>query len=159
MRFPRQEYWSGVPFHSPRGTSLPRDQTHVSSISRRIPYPEPPGKPFIYVVVQSRSHGWLCAAPRTAALQDFLSFTISRSVLKLMSFQLVTPSNHCVLCCPLLLILQSFPASRSFPISWVFASGGQSTGASASVSVLPMNGVQLSLWSNSYIHTWLLEKP
>ena len=35
--------------------------------------------------------------------------------------------------------LQSFPASGSFPTSWLFASGGQSTGASASASVLPMN--------------------
>ena len=42
----------------------------------------------------------------------------------------VTPSS----CCP-----QSFPASKSFPTSWLFASGGQSTGASVSASVLPMN--------------------
>ena len=87
--------------------------------------------------------------------------------------------------------LQSFPASGSFPISWLFASGGQSIGVSASASVLPMNtqdwslgwtssislqskglsrvfsntaqkyeffGAQLSLWSNSHNHTWLLEK-
>ena len=89
---------------------------------------------------------------------------------------------------------QSFPASGSFPVSQFFASGGQSIGASASASVLPINiqywfhlgwtgcvslqskglwrvfysttvqkhqffGAQLSLWSNSHIHTWLLEKP
>ena len=89
--------------------------------------------------------------------------------------------------------LQSFPASGSFPMSLFFASGSQSIGASASVSVLPMNiqgwfplgwtglislqskglsrifpnttiqkhqffGAQPSLWSNSHIHTWLLEK-
>ena len=88
----------------------------------------------------------------------------------------------------------SFPESRSFPMSWMFASGGQSTGASASASVLPMNiqcqfhlglttlislqskrlsrvfsnttvqkhqffSTQPSLWPNSQIHTWLLEKP
>ena len=88
----------------------------------------------------------------------------------------------------------SFPASGSFPMSQLFASGGQSIGASASASVLPMNiqdcfplglpglvslqskvlsriffntivqkhqffSVQPSLWSNSYIHAWLLEKP
>ena len=86
--------------------------------------------------------------------------------------------------------LQSFPASESFPMSRLFASGSQITGASA--SILPMNiqswfplvltgltslqskglsrvfsnttvqkhqffGAQLSLWSNSQIHTWLLE--
>ena len=87
---------------------------------------------------------------------------------------------------------QSFPASRTFPMSQLFASGGQSIGAAA--SVLPMNiqgwfplglaglislqskelsivfssttiwkheffSAQPSLWSNSHIHTWLLEKP
>ena len=85
---------------------------------------------------------------------------------------------------------QPFPASGSFPMSWFFASGGQSIGVSASASVLPMNiqdsfplgltalisccpricfsitiwkhqffGTQPSLWSNSHIHTWILEKP
>ena len=89
---------------------------------------------------------------------------------------------------------QSFPALGSFPVSQLFASGGQSIGVSASASVLPMNtqdwsplgwtgwiflqskglprvfsntavhkhqffGAQLSSQSNSYIHTWLLEKP
>ena len=88
---------------------------------------------------------------------------------------------------------QSFPESGSFPMSQLFASGGQSNGASASASVLPMNiqgwfpsgltgvislqskglsrvfssttvwkhqffSAQPSLWSNSHIHTWLLEK-
>ena len=89
--------------------------------------------------------------------------------------------------------LQSFPASGSFPVSQHFPSGGQSIGASASVSVLTMNiqgwfplrltalislqtkrlsrvfssiiqyhqffGAQPSSWTNSHIHTWLLEKP
>ena len=90
--------------------------------------------------------------------------------------------------------LQPFPASGSFPMSQLFASGGQSIGDSASASVLPMNiqdwsplgltdlisllskgfsrvfsnttvqkhqffGAQLSLKSNSHIHTWPLEKP
>ena len=88
--------------------------------------------------------------------------------------------------------LQSFPASGSFPVSWLFTSDGQSIGTSA--LVLPMNiqcwcplelttlisllskglsgifssttvwkhqffGTQPSLWSNSHIHTWLLDKP
>ena len=88
--------------------------------------------------------------------------------------------------------LQSFPAPGSFPMSQLFASGGQSIGVSASASVLPMNiqdwfpsgctGLNFlqskglsrvfssttvlkheffgtSLWSNSHICTWLLEKP
>ena len=88
---------------------------------------------------------------------------------------------------------RSFPASGSFPMSWLFTSDGQSIGSSASASVLPMNfqgwfplglpglislqfkglssvfssttvwkhqffGAQPFLWSNSHIHTWLLEK-
>ena len=89
--------------------------------------------------------------------------------------------------------LQSFPASGSFPMSWLFTSDGQSIGASASASVLPVKfrvdfledwlvwylccprdsqefssptvqkhqlfGAQPSLWSNSHICTWLLDKP
>ena len=95
---------------------------------------------------------------------------------------------------PFSFCLPSFPPSGSFPMSQLFASGGQSTGASASASVLPVNiqgwfpsgltgliflqskglsrvfsnttvwkhqffGAQPSLWSNSHMHTWLLEKP
>ena len=64
-----------------------------------------------------------------------LSFTISQSLLKLKSTASVMPSNHLVpFSC-----FQSFLASGSFLMSQLFASGGQSTGVSASVSVLPMN--------------------
>ena len=55
-----------------------------------------------------------------------------------MSIELVIPSNHLILCRPFSSRLQSFPESRSFPMSQLFASGGQSTGVSASASVLPM---------------------
>ena len=68
-----------------------------------------------------------------------LSITSSRSLLKLMSIESVMPSNHLILCHPLLLPLQSFPASGSFQMSQFLASGGQSIGVSASTSVLPMN--------------------
>ena len=89
---------------------------------------------------------------------------------------------------------QSFPSSGSLPISWPFTSGSQSTRASGSASILPINiqgwfplrltglisllakglsrdfantivqkcqffYAQPFLWSNSHIHTWLLEKP
>ena len=115
-----------------------------------------------------------------------------RSLLKLMSIESVMPSNHLILCCPLLLLPSIFPSIRVFPMSQFFASSGQSIGAWASASVLPMNiqdwfplgltglilhfkglsrvfsntavqkrqffGTQLSLWSNSHIHTWPLEK-
>ena len=91
---------------------------------------------------------------------------------------------------PFSFCLQSFPASKSLLMNQLFASGGQSIGASASASVFPMNILdwfplgltglisllswvcsniivkkhqffvaQLSLWFNSHIHIWLLEKP
>ena len=83
------------------------------------------------------SHVRLFATPWTTACQASLSFTISQSLLKLNSFDSM-PSNHLILCHPLLL-LASFPASGSFPMSQFFASGGQYIGASASASVLPIN--------------------
>ena len=91
------------------------------------------------VVIQSLSHVSLFATPWTAACQTFLSFTVSRSLLKLMSIESVMPSNHPVLCCPLLLMLSVFASIRVFSNEWLFASGGQNIGASASASVLPMN--------------------
>ena len=139
--------------------------------------------------VQSLSRVQHSVTPWAAARQASLSSTISWSLLKLMStechptFSSVAPFSSC---------LQSFPASGSLLMSWLFASGGQSIGASASASVLPVNiqgwfplgltglislqsegllsliqhhslkafvGAQPSLWSNSHIHTWLLEKP
>ena len=48
-------------------------------------------------------------------------------------------SNHLILCLPLILCPQSFSASGSFAVSWLFASGSQTIGASASALVLPMN--------------------
>ena len=68
-----------------------------------------------------------------------MSFTISWCLLKLMSIESVMPSNHRALCHPLPLLPQSFPASGSFPMSQGFTSGGQSIGALASASFLPMN--------------------
>ena len=66
-----------------------------------------------------------------------LSFPISWSLLRFMSVELVVLSNHLILCAPFSFHLQSFPASGSFPMNWLFPPRGQSTGASA--SVLPMN--------------------
>ena len=85
-------------------------------------------------LVQSLSHVRLFATSWTAAHQAALYFTISWRLLELMSIESVMPSNHLILCQPLLLL-----PSGSFLISWLFASGGQTIGASASASVLPMN--------------------
>ena len=66
-----------------------------------------------------------------SACQVSLSLIISTSLLKLMSIELVMPSNHLFLCCPpspFSSCLQSFSASGSFPMSWFFSSGGQSIG-------------------------------
>ena len=144
--------------------------------------------------IRSLSCVQLFVTPSTAAHQASLSITNSRSLLKLMSIESMMPSGHLILCRPLLLPLQSFPASGSFPRSQLLISGGQSIRVSASASVPPMNiqdwfplgmtclislqskglswvfsnttvqkhqffRAQLSLYSNSHIHTWLLEKP
>ena len=144
--------------------------------------------------VQSLSRVRLFVTLWTATRQASLSITNSWSLLKFMSITSVMPSNHLILCRPLLLLLSIFPASGSFPMSWFFASVGHRFGVSASALVLPMNiqdwfplgwtgwislqskrlsrvfsnttvqkhqffSAQPSLWSNSHIHTWLLEKP
>ena len=65
-----------------------------------------------HVIVQSVIHSRLCATPWTAAHQASLSFTISRSLFKLTSIESVMPSNHLILCRPLLLLPPSFPCIR-----------------------------------------------
>ena len=67
------------------------------------------------VVVQSLSHVRLFATPWTKACQASLSFTISWSLLKLTSIESVMPSNHLILCHPLLLLPSIFPSIRIFP--------------------------------------------
>ena len=85
--------------------------------------------------VQSLSRVQLFVTPWTTACQASLSITNSQSLLRLMSIGLVMPSNHLILCRPLLL----FPQIRVFQMNQLFASGGQSTRVSAPTSVLPMN--------------------
>ena len=89
--------------------------------------------------VQSLSRVWLFATPWTATCQASLSITNFRSLLKLMSIESLMPSSHLILCCPLLLLPSIFPSIRVFSKSQFFTSSGQSIGASASESVLPMN--------------------
>ena len=90
-------------------------------------------------VVHWFSHVHLFATPWTTAHSASLSFTISQSLLKLMFIALVMPPNHLILCHPFSSCLPSFPASGSFLMSQLFASGGQSIGASASASVPLVN--------------------
>ena len=77
---------------------------------------------------------WLFATPWTLACQVSLPLTISQSLSKFMSIELVMPFNYLT---PFSFCPQSFLVSGSFPVNWLFTSGGQSIGASA--SVLPVN--------------------
>ena len=144
------------------------------------------------VIVQSLNHVWFFATPCTEACQASMSFTISQSPLKLMSIELVMPSNHLIICRLLLLPPSIFPSIRVFskgsvlcirwPKYWSFSfsispsneySGFplrltglislQSKGISRVFSKITVQkhqffGAQPSLWSNSHIHIWLLEK-
>ena len=87
-------------------------------------------------LVQLLSRVWLFGTQWTTACQALLSITNTWSLLKFMSIESVMPSNHLVLCHPLLPCLHSF---QSFPVNQFFPSDGQSTEVSALPSVLPMN--------------------
>ena len=67
-----------------------------------------------FVVVKLLSHVWLFATPWTVAHQPSLSYTISWNLLKLMSIELMMPSNHLILCHCLLLLSLIFPSIRVF---------------------------------------------
>ena len=146
------------------------------------------------IVVQSLSHVRLFVTPWTASCQASLSFTISQSLLKLMSIESVMPSNHLVLYCPLLLLPSIFSSIRIFSnelalhISWpkyysfsfsISLSSEYSGFISFRIDWFDLLAVQgtpksflqhhsskatilrhsASLWPNSHIHPWLLEKP
>ena len=76
--------------------------------------------------------------PMNCNMPGSLSSTISQSLLKIISIELVMLSNHLILCYALLLP-SSFLESGYFPVSLLFTSGDQSIGISASASILPMN--------------------
>ena len=93
---------------------------------------------FVFVIVQLLSHVRLCefvdcSAPGFPVLHHLLELAQTHV------FESVMPANHPILCRPLLLLPSISPASGSFLMSWLFASGGQSVGTSASISVLLMN--------------------
>ena len=67
-----------------------------------------------FVTIQLLSRVWLFATQWPAAHQASLSFTVSRSMLKLMSIESVMPSNHLVLCCPLFLLPSILPRIKVF---------------------------------------------
>ena len=85
--------------------------------------------------------------------QASLSITNSRSPPKSMSIESVMPSNHLILCCPLLLLPAIFPSIRVFSKSQFFPSGGQNFGVLGSASVLPVN---IQDWFPLFSHPFLL---
>ena len=137
----------------------------------------------------SLSYVWLFVTPWTAAYQASLSIIASQSLLKLMSIESVMPSNCLILCCPLLLLPPVFPNIRIFPsesalgvrwpkywsFSFSISPSNEYSGLfsfridwfdllavqvfSSTIWKHQSFGAQPYLWSNSHIHTWLLEKP
>ena len=96
---------------------------------------------FAKLVFSQLSHSVMSdsATPWIAARQASLSITNSQSSLKLTSIESVMPSSHLISVVPFSSCPQSLPASESFPMSQLFAWGGQSTEVSALASVLPKN--------------------
>ena len=144
--------------------------------------------------VQSLSHVRLFETPWTSACQASLSVTNSWSPPKLMSIELVMPSNYLILCHPLFLLPSIFPSIRVFsnestlhirwpkywsfsfnispsnntqdwsPLGWTGWISLQPKGLSrlfsnTTVQKYQFFSAQLSLYSNSHMHTWPLEKP
>ena len=102
--------------------------------------------------VQLLSRVRLFATPWIAARKASLSITNSRSSLRPMAIKSVMPSSRLILCCPLLLLPPTLTASESFPMSQLFAWGGQSTGVSALASFLPKKSQG---WSPSEWTGWM----
>ena len=101
---------------------------------------------------QSLSRVWLFATPWIPARQASLSITNSQSSLRLMVIESAMPSSHLILCRPLLLLPPIPSTSESFPMTQLFAWGGQSTGVSASASFLPKKSQG---WSPSEWTGWI----
>ena len=90
-------------------------------------------------IVQLLSRVWLFATPWTAARQAFLSFTISYCLCRLMTIEPVMPSNHLILCHPLLLLPSIFPSIRVFSNESALNQVTKVLELQLQLSVLPMN--------------------
>ena len=90
-------------------------------------------------VVQLLSRVRLSATPWTVTGQAFLSFTITWSLLKLISIESVMPSSHLIFCHPHLLLPSTFPSITSFPVTQCFTSHSQSIVCSFCFSISPSN--------------------
>ena len=94
--------------------SLMEMESGSAALENSLVVPKNSERVIIIVVVQSLSPVGLLVTPWTAARQASLSFTISWSLLRFMYIELVMPSNHLILCCPLLLLPSIFPTIRVF---------------------------------------------
>ena len=113
VRFSRREYWRGLPCPPPGDLPEP-GVSCISSIASGFFTTEPLGKPlYVFSSVQSLSRVWLFVTPWTTAHQASLSITNCWSLPKPMSIESVMPSNHLLLCRPLLLP-SIFPSLRVF---------------------------------------------
>ena len=101
MEFSRQEYWSGLPCPSPGDLCDLGIEPRSPAWQADSLLSEPLGKP---TYMEFNSVQSLIATPWTAACLASLSFTNSQSLLKLMSIESVMPSNHLILCRPLLIL-------------------------------------------------------
>ena len=101
MGFHRQGYWRGLPFPTPGDLPDPGMNLHLTTSTT-------------FGSVKLLSHVRLFASPWTAAHQASPSITNSQSLLKLMSIELVMPSNHLILCHPRLLLPLIFPSIMVF---------------------------------------------
>ena len=136
MGFSRQKYQSGLPFPYPE--DLPDPGIELESPALQADS-SPTKLQIQFSSVQSLSCVQLFEIPWTEAFQTSLSITNSQSLLKLMSIESVMPSNHLILCHPLLLLPSIFPSIRVFSNESALHIRQQSTGVSASTSFLPMN--------------------
>ena len=125
---------------SSSGSSRARDQTHtyISCTSRWVLYHwVESGYTQRHLGISSVQS--LSRVRLSAARQASLSFTNSQSLLKLMSIELVMPSNHLIFSRPLFFLPSVFPSIRVFSSESVLHIGWQSIGVSASALVLLMN--------------------
>ena len=113
----RQEYWSALPCPPPGDLPNPGMEPRFPTLRADSLPSEPPGEPklmYRFSSVQSLSRVQLFVTPWTAARQASLSITNSQSSPKPMSIESVMPSNHLILCCPLLLLPSIYPSIRVF---------------------------------------------
>ena len=101
----------------------------------------------VVAVVQSLSRVQLFSTPRTAARQASLSVTNSQSLLKLMPIKSVMPSNHLILCHPLLPLSSIFPSTRVFSNEWALC-----------IMYLLSFSLSLYIYTHIYTHTHICEE-